>query len=54
MFNAAQAWEEENKARDRRSFKALREHPIFRPLHVVLDGFNLQEALKNHPNGWGA
>jgi hypothetical protein len=50
------AWEStlERKPRDRLSFQSLRRGMIFRPLHVVVDQYSLEDVLARHPNGWGA
>lgn len=49
------AWEreQEKKPRDRASFKSLRQPIIYRPLHIVVDTYNLEAVLPRHPNGWG-
>ena len=49
------AWEieQEKKPRDRASFQALRQGIIFRPLHIMVDTYAINDVQKRHPNGWG-
>ena len=56
MHEWISAWEaeQEKKPRDRASFQALRQGIIFRPLHIVVDTYELNAVIVRHPNGWGA